>query len=166
MKISKRFLREESGQALVQFSVVAILLLILAGGTIDSVIIMRYHIAVSGAASEIANRITLDDTLDVSDINAICDEVINTNYHNTLGDGDTRYTAIPGSTVTDNSFEYTYHDYTYGNWSGYRKYKPVTVILEREQALFTPIGRGLFANSGDCRLIKGVAQTRAYFTGG
>lgn len=158
MKIIKRLLNEEQGQAIIQFSVVAIILLALFGGTVDAVNIMRYHIAISGAASEIANQI---DTLTPSEVEAICEDVININYHSTLGDGNTVYTVEFGAKQTDGII-YNYHDAIYGNWSGDREYKPVTVVLKREQTLFTPFGRKIFSNSGDHRLIRGVVQTRVY----
>jgi len=160
MKIVKRFIERERGQAMLQFSLVAMILLLLFGGVIDAVIIMRYHIVISGAATEIANRITVDKA-NGSDINAIGDDVINTNYQNILGDGETVFTSDIGDMV-DDVIVYSYHDYTNGNWNGSRRYIPVTIVLERELTLFTPVGQMFYSNAGEHRLIRGVAQRRIY----
>ena len=159
-KLVKQFIERERGQAMLHFSLVAMILLLLTGGVIDAVIIMRYHIALSGAATEIANKITVNKA-NGSDINTIGNAVININYQNILGDGDTVFTADIGD-MADDVIVYSYHDYPDGKWNGYRRYIPVTIVLERELTLFTPVGQMIFSNAGDHRLIRGVAQRRVY----
>lgn len=152
----------EEGQALVEFAVISVILLMLAGGVIDGIRVIRCHIVMNGAVTEIANRITIDTATEV-ERERICREVINGNYYNELGDGNTFYKSTLGDKVTGNII-FTYHDSPYSGWRGNRDYTPITTSLEREMQLFTPFGRLIFGNSsGETkRRITTVAVTRVY----
>lgn len=154
--------RSERGQAIVEFGIVSIILLMLAGGAIDTVQIIRYQIAVNGALTEICNQIT-----NTGDVDAICYDVVYVNYAQSLGDGNTTYSNSAGVKLGDGR-AYKYYNYdlntTTAVWSGDRSYVPVTVKMSREQPLLTPFGRLLYGDEsiGGKRKIEATATTRIY----
>lgn len=165
MGLGKKLISGEQGQAVVEFSFICVILLMLFGGVADCVNIMRYHIALSGAATEVVNQISAT-TLEKTEMNALCKKVITTNFGNSLGDGDTNYSCTQGKRVTAQvtvNMPYYYHDKA-NIWEGSRAYTPIVVTLEREQVLFTPFGQLVFGSPGNGgrRHMEATAQTRVY----
>lgn len=155
--------KSESGQAIVEFSLVSVILLMLMGGVIDGARVMRYQIIMNGAVTEVVNQITIKEYQD-DNIKTVCDNVLNLNYQYELGDGKTSYRYVLDTTAPDN-ITYTYHDYFMqsSTWSGKRNSGLVTVEIEREVELLTPFGRLIFGDAGGGkRLIKTSASTRIY----
>lgn len=154
----------DCGQAIVEFSIVAAILLMLAGGAIDAVQIMRYQIALNAAVSEVCCQIT-----NTGDVETICDKVIYINYKHILGDGKTVY-SIPGGDIKARSDgrEYKYYNYNLDQtdkvWSGKRYYVPVTIKMSREQPLLSPFGRLVFGDEALAgkRKIESTAMVRLY----
>lgn len=166
MRLGKKLTREERGQALVEFSFICVILLMLAGGVADGIILMRCNIALSGAATEVVNRISLAAATE-TEVSAICKDVIINNYPNILGDRNTTYSCLVSEKVEAPvavDIPYIYHDYEHGIWSGNRAYKSVTVTLERDQVLLSPFGQLVFGDSGNGgrRRMKVTARTRVY----
>lgn len=162
MGFKKKLIPEEQGQALVEFSMICVILLMLAGGVIDGINVIRYNIALHGAAAEVVSQISysadIEDRVDVA-----CVNVIYTNFHSSLGDGNTNYSSYADIHQID-GISYSYYDQSYGEWHGSRAYIPVTVTLEREQVLLSPFGQLFFGDpgSGGRRHMEVTAQARAY----
>lgn len=164
MRLRKKLMRGEQGQALVEFSFICVILLMLSGGVLDGVNIMRYRIALSGAVTEVANQVA---TVDMNAVSDICYDVININYLNNLGDGNTNYSCFPDDEVRGPvaaGMPYRYHVMGQADWDGVRTYVPVTVTLERDQVLFTPFGQLFFGDPGNRgkRNMKATAQIRVF----
>lgn len=162
MGLGKKITSGEQGQALVEFSFICIILLMLAGGVADSVNIMRHQIALHGAATEVVNQLSRT-SLEASEVYAVCHKVIKDNFEHSLGDGNTTYNFASSTEKTD-TITYRYHDEAHGEWSGNRVYVTATVTLERNQTLLTPFGQLVFGNSGggSQRHMTVSAQTRVY----
>lgn len=165
MGLRRKLIQGEQGQALVEFSFICVILLMLVGGVADAVNIMRYNIALRGAATEAVNQITTAEANKL-DVEAICANVININFQNNLGDGNTTYSCEIYKEEKD-SRTYKYHDYNNGDtrdWSSHRKYIPISITLERNQVLLTPFGQLVFSNPGGSgrRQMKVTTQTWVY----
>lgn len=166
MGLRRKLIQGEQGQALVEFSFVCVILLMLVGGVADAVNIMRYNIALRGAATEAVNQISTANA-NMPDIEAICDDVINNNFCNNLGDGNTDYSCVVGKDVIDADRVYKYHDYNNGaprDWSTHRAYMLVSVTLERDQVLLTPFGQLIFGDPGNSgvRHMQVTTKARVY----
>lgn len=163
MGLRKKLISGEQGQALVEFSFICVILLMLAGGVADVVNIMRYQIALSGAATEVINQLAATNRT-VEAIDDLCEEVISTNFGNSLGDGNTTFRCVTSNASSTDTIDYSYHNEAKGDWHGTRDYVPYTVTLERDQVLFSPVGQLVFGDSGNGgrRHMKVTAQTRVY----
>lgn len=153
MGLRRMLIRGEQGQALVEFSFICVILLMLAGGVADAVNIMRYNIALRGAATEAVNQISTIN-LNRPDAEAVCANVIIHNFCNSLGDGNTTYSYTVSSKPETDSRDYKYHDYNDGShreWITHREYWPVTITMERNQVLLTPFGQLIFGDKGNNR---------------
>lgn len=157
-----KLISSEQGQAVVEFSLICVILLMLAGGVIDGISVIRYNIALHGAATEVVNQISYSANIE-SRVDETCNNVIDINFHSSLGDGNTKYSSYADLHKID-TIPYSYHDQTYGHWSGSRAYVPVTVTLERDQVLLSPFGQLFFGDPGNGgrRHMKVTAHARAY----
>ena len=161
MGLKKLLIPGEQGQALVEFSFICVILLMLAGGVADGISVIRYNIALHGAAAEVVNQISFSGDIE-SRVDNICRDVIDINFRSSLGDGNTHYSSYAAVREID-SMTYHYRDQTH-HWSGSRAYIPVTVTLERNQELISPFGQLFFGDPGNGgrRYMKVTARARAY----
>lgn len=158
---------DEQGQALVEFAIISVILLLIAGGVVDAARIMRSNVVLSGAVADVTTQVTIDTATTVK-LSALCNDVLTNNYGSTLADGNTvvSYKISRPRDDNNNGLGYSYHDKSEGTWNGTRKYVLVSIEMEREEKLLTPAGVLFFSDpmgTQGIRTLMAQGSVRVYF---